>query len=90
METMYHFEAHRPPPCSEALLRRRLEQRRRRQMAVLLAVAGILLQAAGVLLGLLLWPDVPVLAAALLLYPLLAAAGRGTIATVYAQKEVRA
>ena len=37
-----------------------------------------------------LWPDVPVLAAALLLYPLLAAAGGGTIAIVYAQKEVRA
>ena len=28
METIYHFEAHRPPPCSEAQLRRRLEQER--------------------------------------------------------------
>lgn len=89
METIYHFEAHQPPPCSEAQLRRRLAQLRRRQMAILLAVAGVLLQAAGVLLGLLLWPDYPILAAALMLYPLLAAAGGGTIAVVYAQKEVR-
>ena len=41
------------------------------------------------LLGVLLWPDLPVLAAALILYPLPAAAGGGTLAVVYAQKEVR-
>lgn len=89
METIYHFDDYTPPRCSEALLRERLEKQRQRRIAILLAMAGVLLQAAMALLGVLLWPDLPILAAALILYPLPAAAGGGALAVVYAQKEVR-
>lgn len=89
MKQIYPFDAYPPPRCSEALLQERLEKRRRRRITILLALAGVLLQGAMGLLGILLWPDLPVLAAALILYPLVAAAGGGTLAVVYAQKEVR-
>lgn len=89
MKQIYRFDAYPPPRCSEAWLRDRLAQRRQRRITILLALAGVLLQAAMVLLGVLLWPDLPIFAASLILYPLLAAAGGGTLAVVYAQKEVR-
>lgn len=89
MRTIYHFDAYPPPPCSEALLRQTLERCRQRRITILLVLAGVLLQAALGLLGVLLWPDLPIFAASLILYPLLAAAGGGTLAVVYAQKEVR-
>ena len=89
MKQIYRFDAYPPPRCSEALLRERLEKRRRRRITILLALAGVLLQGAMGLLGGLLWPDLPVLAAVLILSPLPAAAGGGTLAVVYAQKEVR-
>ncbi len=89
MKQIYPFDAYPPPRCSEALLQERLEKRRRRRITILLALAGVLLQWAMGLLGVLLWPDLPVLAAVLILYPLPAAAGGGTLAVVYAQKEVR-
>ena len=89
MTTPYSFDAYPPPRCSEALLRETLARRRQRCIAVVLGLSGVLLQLAGILLGILLWPDLPILAITLLLYPLLAAAGGGAIAVVYAQKEVR-
>ena len=51
MRQIYDFERHDPPALNENMLRAEAQRRKRHWQTALLAVAGMLLQAAVVLLG---------------------------------------
>lgn len=86
MKQIYSFEHCPPPLLTEAMLQQELERQRKNRLTVLLAVAGILLQAVLVVLGIqLLWVSRP-LAWCIFCYVLLSTVGSSAIAVVYVQK----
>lgn len=86
MRQTLDFERFDPPILNERMLRRKLEERQERRRTVLLAVAGALLEAALVLLGLLYWTIFPALSLGCLCFALISTAGGGAVAIVFVQK----
>lgn len=86
MRQTLDFERFDPPILNERMLRRKLEERQERRRTVLLAVAGALLEAALVLLGLLYWTISPILSLGCLCFALISTAGGGAVAIVFVQK----
>ena len=85
MRQTFDFERFDPPILNERMLRRKLEERQERRRTVLLAVAGALLEAALVLLGLLYWTISPALGLGCF-FALISTAGGGAVAIVFVQK----
>lgn len=86
MDPIYNFEAYAPPIVTESTLCARRQRRRQRWCMALLAVAGVLLQAAILVLG---WATAQIYPIALLgsvAYVLVSAAGGAAIAILYVQK----
>lgn len=86
MKQIYSFEQCTPPPLTEASLQQELERRRKNRLTILLAVAGILLQAVLVLFGVQLLLVSRPLAWCVFCYVLLSTVGSSAIAVVYVQK----
>lgn len=87
MKWTYDFEGSAPPPLSEASLQAELERRRLQRQTALLALASVLTQIAGLLLGVVLLAWQPLLAAVCLLYVLVSATGGGVIVVVLAGRK---
>lgn len=86
MKQTFDFEQFDPPILNENLLRRELEKRAERRRTVLLTIAGALLQAAFILLGLLYWSTAPALALACIGFAIVSMVGSGVITIIYAQR----
>lgn len=86
MRQTFDFERFDPPILNERMLRRKLEERQERRRTVLLAVAGALLEAALVLLGLLYWTISPALGLGCFCLALISTASGGAVAIVFVQK----
>ena len=86
MNQVDHFQRFTPPALSETQFRWVLERRAERRQTALLAVAGALLQALLVLLGLLCAEAFPTLALGCFCLAIVSTAGSGVIAIVYTQK----
>lgn len=86
MKQIYDFERHEPPALNENLLRAEAERRKRHRQTALLAVAGLLLQAAIALLGYSAIDWYPWLSALCFAHVIVGATGCGVIAVVYSQK----
>ena len=86
MKQTFDFEQFDPPILNENLLRRELEKRAERRRTVLLTIAGALLQAVFVLLGLLCWSTAPALALACVGFAIVSVVGSGVITIIYAQR----
>lgn len=86
MRQTLDFERFDPPILNERMLRRKLEERQERRRTVLLAIAGALLEAALVLLGLLYWTVFPALSLGCFCFALISTAGGGAVAIVFVQK----
>lgn len=85
MRQIYRFEQHDPPVLNENMLRAELEQRKRRRQTALLAVAGLLLQAAVILLGYSALDWYPWLSALCFGQVIVSATGCGVVAVVYSR-----
>lgn len=86
MKQTFDFEQFDPPILNENILRRELEKRAEQRRTVLLTIAGALLQAAFILLGLLCWNTTPVLTLACIGFAIISTVGSGVITIIYAQK----
>lgn len=86
MKQTFDFEQFDPPILNENILRRELEKRAERRRTVLLTIAGALLQAVFVLLGLLCWSTAPALALACIGFAIVSMVGSGVITIIYAQR----
>jgi len=80
------FEQLTPPVLSEEKLQEKLVQRTVRRVTVLLAAAGVLLEAALIAFGITFAGQYPFLPAACLLHAVLSAAGSSVIAVIFTQK----
>ena len=86
MKQIYNFEHHKPPVLNENMLRAELERRRLRWQTALIAVAGILIQALLIVLGLCNMNDYPLITAACLLYVILSTTGGSVLAIICTRK----
>lgn len=86
MKQTFDFEQFDPPILNENILRRELEKRAERRRTVLLTIAGALLQAVFVLLGLLCWSTAPALALACIGFAIVSMVGSSVITIIYAQR----
>lgn len=86
MKQIYRFDTENPPALTQAMLERELERRRLRRQTILLELAGLLFQAAALLIGLLTMETYPVILPVCLCHLVISAAGSGAIAVIYAQK----
>lgn len=86
MKQTCDFERFDPPALTEQMLRRELERREERRRTVLLAIAGALLEALFVLLGLLCWDAAPVLSIGCIGFAVVSTVGSGAITIVFTQK----
>ena len=86
MRQIYDFEQHNPPALNENMLRAELERRKLRRQTALLAVAGLLLQAAVTLLGYSAIDWYPWLSAACFAHVIVSTTGCGVVAVVYSRK----
>ena len=86
MRQIYDFTRHDPPALNENMLRAELEQRKLRRQTALLAAAGLLLQAAVVLLGYSAVDWYPWLSAVCFGHVIVGATGCGVVAVVYSRK----
>lgn len=86
MKQTFNFEQFNPPFLNERILRRELERKVVQRRTVLLAVAGMLFQAAFILLGLLCWNTIPALTLACIGFAIVSMVGSGVITIIYAQK----
>lgn len=86
MKQIYDFERHDPPVLNENMLRVEAERRRRHWQTALLAVAGLLLQAAIAMLGYSAIDWYPWLSAACFAHVIVSTTGCGVVAVVYSQK----
>ena len=82
MKQIYDFERYNPPALNENMLRAEAERRRRHRQTALLAVAGLLLQAAVVLLGYSAIDWYPWLTAACFAHVIVSTTGCGVVAVV--------
>ena len=85
MRQIYDFERHDPPALNENMLRAELERRKLRRQTALLAVAGLLLQAAVALLGYSALDWYPWLAALCFCHVIVSTTGCGVIAVTYSR-----
>lgn len=86
MKQIYDFERHGPPALDGRALSRLMERRRLRTETALLALAGLLLQAAVALFGYSAMEWYPVASAVCFGYVIISATGFGVCAVVYARK----
>ncbi len=86
MKQTFDFEQFDPPILNENILRQELEKRAERRRTVLLTVAGALVQAVFILLGLLCWNTIPALTLAFDGFAIVSIVGSGVITIIYAQK----
>jgi len=86
MKQIYNFEVHEPPRLSERQLRAELERRRLRLQTMLIALAGILMQAVVVFLAFLLRAEQPILAVLCLGYTVISVTGSSVLAIVATRK----
>lgn len=86
MKQAFDFEQYDPPVLNERLLRRELEKRAERRRTVLLTIAGALIQAVFILLGVLSWSTALGLSLGCIGFAIVSLVGSGVIAIVYAQK----
>lgn len=86
MRQIYDFEQHSPPILNENMLRAEAERRKRQRQTTLLAVAGLLLQAAIALFGYSALDWYPWLSALCFGHVIVSTTGCGVIAVVYSQK----
>ena len=86
MKQIYDFERHNPPALNENMLRAEAERRKRHRQTALLAVAGLLLPAAVVLLGYSAIDWYPWLSAACFAHVIASTTGCGVVAVVYSRK----
>lgn len=86
MKQIYDFERYNPPALNENMLRAEAERRKRHRQTALLAVAGLLLQAAVVLLGYSAIDWYPWLSAACFTHVIVSTTGCGVVAVVYSRK----
>lgn len=82
---IYHFEQHGPPALNENMLRAEAERRALRLETVLLAVAGMLLQAGIALLGYSAIDWYPWLAALCFGHVIVSTTGCGVVAVAYSR-----
>ena len=85
MRQIYDFERHDPPALNENMLRAEAERRKRQRQAALLAVAGLLLQAAIALFGYSAIDWYPWLSALCFGHVIVGATGCGVIAVAYSR-----
>lgn len=85
MRQIYDFERHDPPALNENMLRAEAERRKRNRQTALLAVAGLLLQAAVALLGYSALDWYPWLSALCFAHAIVSATGCGVVAVVYSR-----
>lgn len=85
MRQIYDFKRHDPPALNENMLRAEAERRRRQRQAALLAVAGLLLQAAIALFGYSAIDWYPWLSALCFGHVIVGATGCGVIAVAYSR-----
>lgn len=85
MRQIYHFERHDPPALNENMLRAELERRKLRRQTALLAVAGLLLQAAVALLGYSALDWYPWLSALCFAHVVVSTTGCGVVAVAYSR-----
>lgn len=86
MKQIYDFDRYNPPALNENMLRAEAERRKRHRQTALLAVAGLLLQAAVVLLGYSAIDWYPWLSAACFAHVIVSTTGCGVVAVVYSRK----
>lgn len=86
MRQVYDFERHDPPALNENMLRAEAERRRLHRQTALLAVAGLLLQAAIVVLGYSAIDWYPWISAICFGHVIVSATGCGVIAVAYSRK----
>jgi len=86
VKQIYDFEQHAPPTVSEHALLQEIERRRLRVQTALLALAGLLFQAAIVLLGFSAMDFYPKLSALCFGYVIVSTTGCAIIAVVYSKK----
>lgn len=85
MRQIYDFEQHNPPALNENMLRAEAERRRRHWQTALLAVAGMLFQAAIALFGYSAINWYPWLSAVCFGHVIVSTTGCGVIAVVYSR-----
>lgn len=86
MKQIYNFEQHEPPVQNENMLRAELERRRLRWQTALVALAGILMQAVVVLIGLRAMADYLWLTMVCLSYTVVSVTGGSVLAVVATRK----
>ena len=86
MRQIYDFERQDPPALNENMLRAEAERRRRHWQTALLAVAGLLLQAVVVLLGISAIDWYPWLSALCFGHAVVSTTGCGVVAVAYSRK----
>ena len=85
MRQIYDFERHAPPALNENMLRAELERRKRHRQTALLAVAGLLLQAAVTLLGYSALDWYPWLSALCFSHVIVSTTGCGVVAVIFSR-----
>ena len=86
MKQIYHFDRTAPPTLRESVLRAELERRRLRRQTTLLALAGLLSLLSLFLTAVAIYPVLPALALACILYLCAASTGACVIAIVFVKK----
>lgn len=86
MKQIYNFETHTPPALNENMLQAELERRRLRWQTALLTLAGVLFQAAIILLGYSAVDWYPIAAFFCFFHIVISTAGVGVVAAVYSRK----
>ena len=87
MKRIYDFERQAPPVLTEAALLAEQERRAARRRTVLLGLSGMLFQLAAPALAILLADTHAIVSLACVCHMIVSAAGGGTIAVIFAQKE---
>ena len=86
MKQIYNFEQAGPPVLNENMIRTEIKKRQIRRQTALLAAAGMLLMAAVIMLGLLLYDHFPWAALGCFAYALISATGGSVMAVVFTRK----
>ncbi len=87
MKQIYDFETENPPILNERMIKNKIEKRRLQRQTALVALAGILMGIAMIMLGCFVYAEYPVLAVVCFAYVIIAATGSGVMAVVCSRKE---
>ncbi len=86
MKQIYNFEKYNPPILNENMIRTELEKRRLQKQAVIIAIAGILMQVAVLLVAGVLYEEFTMLAVACVGYVFVSILGSAVITVVCTKK----